>query len=394
MNRDDARAVKDALGDPIAVCAALGLGAAPKDRQRQGGGLTVRCPGHGGVSCSVTRGADRTLRVKCFGCDLAGDVFSLIAAAHKLDARRDFAEVLRIGAELAGQWEIVERIEGRRREPHERRPPVAPAPPVAPIAEEAPKIDADTFDRLAIALLQLCPLRAEGDVCAYLEGRKLLDLAHDAGWGALPSPDRQGAVLERLRAEVGDDAVRRSGLVYVDEEGASTFRKFVFAENRVIIPYRAPGISGIVTTIQRRMIREPLDGKREQKFVFPKGRPARFPYLDVTDLEELGDDTAIAIVEGAPDTVALRFLLRERGLNAMAMGIPGVKSWRTGEELAGYVVGMAKGRHVRIALDADKAGEEAIAPIASALHGVASKVSRFRPKNGKDWADALSEATA
>jgi hypothetical protein len=59
------------LSDPPALCAALGLGVHPRDRIRQSKGLTVRCPRHGGVSCSVTRAPDGTVRVKCFGCDFA-----------------------------------------------------------------------------------------------------------------------------------------------------------------------------------------------------------------------------------------------------------------------------------------------------------------------------------
>lgn len=93
-------AIRRALSDPYKVCARLGL---TKGARRQHGGLLVCCPAHGDrtPSCSVTRGPDGTLRIKCFGCDLAGDVFHLIAASLKLSLRR-FSEVVDAGGELAG----------------------------------------------------------------------------------------------------------------------------------------------------------------------------------------------------------------------------------------------------------------------------------------------------
>ena len=86
------------LNDPGALCDALGFD--PKERQRQARGVTVRCPRHGGRSCSVTAGSDRTVRVHCFGCDLKGDALSLIAAVRGLDIRRHFPGVLREAAAI------------------------------------------------------------------------------------------------------------------------------------------------------------------------------------------------------------------------------------------------------------------------------------------------------
>ena len=50
----------------------------------------------------MRRAADGTLAVHCFACDFGGDVFDLVAVAHGLETRRDFPEVLRLAAELAG----------------------------------------------------------------------------------------------------------------------------------------------------------------------------------------------------------------------------------------------------------------------------------------------------
>jgi hypothetical protein len=101
------------LNDPRALCAALGLGVHPADRIRQSRGLTVRCPRHGGVSCSVTRGLDGTVRVKCFGCDFAGDALHLIAEVHGLDTRRHCTEVLRVAADLARRSDILDELTPR-----------------------------------------------------------------------------------------------------------------------------------------------------------------------------------------------------------------------------------------------------------------------------------------
>jgi hypothetical protein len=87
----DAAEIKARWTAPYAVAEALGL---LEGSRRQGGGLTVRCPAHGDKtpSCSITR-AGGTLRVRCFGCGLAGDVFALVAAVRGLDVRRDFVQV-------------------------------------------------------------------------------------------------------------------------------------------------------------------------------------------------------------------------------------------------------------------------------------------------------------
>ncbi len=74
VDRDRLRdEVKRALSDPQRVVDLLGI-AGPWKRQ-SGGGLSVRCPLHSEThpSCSLSRGADGTLRVACFaGCNFGG----------------------------------------------------------------------------------------------------------------------------------------------------------------------------------------------------------------------------------------------------------------------------------------------------------------------------------
>ncbi len=149
------------LSDPRALCAALGLGVHPRDRIPQSKGVTVRCPRHGGVSCSVTRAPDGTVRVKCFGCDFAGDALHLIAEVHGLDTRRHCVEVLRVAADLARRPDIADEL--------------APRPIVAPRAVGSPNLAATTAyppaDELQ-ALWTACGACADDvEVSALLENR-------------------------------------------------------------------------------------------------------------------------------------------------------------------------------------------------------------------------------
>lgn len=100
--RDDADHIKRSLTDPRRLVAKLGLA---KGAIWQGaGGVSVRCPVHAEKtpSCSVTRGPDGTVRVRCFGCDFSGDGLTLIAHVYGLDPRRDFSAVLDAAREVLG----------------------------------------------------------------------------------------------------------------------------------------------------------------------------------------------------------------------------------------------------------------------------------------------------
>lgn len=100
--RDDAEHIKRSLTDPRRLAAKLGLA---KGALYQGGnGITVRCPAHAEKtpSCSLTRGPDGTVRVRCFGCNFSGDGLTLIAHVYGLDPRRDFSAVLDAAREVIG----------------------------------------------------------------------------------------------------------------------------------------------------------------------------------------------------------------------------------------------------------------------------------------------------
>lgn len=385
---DHARALRLELVDARDVCDRLGLLAGRRgvDFTLQPKGATVRCPRHGGVSCSVTSGPDGTVRVRCFGCDFTGDVLALVAEVRGLSVRADFPLVLREAAELAGAWGIVaelDALEGKKGTPRPATPPrPAPPPRKAPKVLEGPApLDVDSFDRLAVAMLARCPLDA--DARCYLEGRKMLDLAVEAEWGALPGTRRGlDELVLALAGELGEDTLRRSGMFRQD--GPS---RLAWHEHRLLIPWRAPYASSGIHTMQRRILRPLRDGEEIPRYVFPRGPRPPWPYIIASDLEEVNEGTAVAFVEGAPDVLALRWLAHAEGRDVLVLGLPGVEGWRA--EWASY----AAGRVAVLALDADKAGEGKVGAIVADLSAAAS-LKRWRPTNGKDWGERLAEVRA
>lgn len=169
---DHAREVREALAEPARVAELLGLERSRTERGKW------RCPAHGGTSLSLRRGRDGTLQARCFGCELAGDVFSLLAAVRGLDARADFASLLVEGAELAGLWHVVADLrDGAAPRPRPMAPPKRPTPkqpePSYPPADElaavwdgciSPEDDPETVAMLAGRGLDAG--RVEGIGCA------------------------------------------------------------------------------------------------------------------------------------------------------------------------------------------------------------------------------------
>jgi len=154
---DRAGEIRSLLVDARDVCRRLGLDEGAKPQTR---GLFIRCRWHSErtPSCSVRCAADGTLAVHCFACGVGGDVFDLVAVAHGLDTRRDFPEVLRLAAELAG-------VElggiGIPRGATRARPCSAPEPNYPPAAEVS--------DLRAAC----CPVGDVSEVAAWLNSRAL-----------------------------------------------------------------------------------------------------------------------------------------------------------------------------------------------------------------------------
>lgn len=340
MRDPQTQALAEALADPRRVAAALGLRAVKQAR-----GVLVCCPVHGdkAPSLSLTLGADRTLRVRCFGCGVRGDVFSLMKALHKCSWPEAFAHA----AALAG----------------------TEAPTLQPYEDDAPPLDDATFRDLARWLLR-APM--PDAVRRYLAGRHVLEQALADGWTGLPGYREQDATVAAAIDRYGLDALERSGMFVRDlDSGALRFSR---PGARVLIPWR--DAAGQLLSIQRRRID---DG--ETPYAAPRGRPLVVPY----GVDELAahPEAAVAYVEGAVDVMALRERLTRRGLHAVILGVPGVETWRPA--WAAY----AAGREAYVALDADKAGDGMAPRVADDLRAAgAVRVGRWRPGR-KDWAAGL-----
>lgn len=164
-HRDFALEVKRCLVDPIALCSRLGW---MKGHAKQSRGVIIRCPSHGEneASCGVRVGKDGTIQVTCFSCGFKGDALSLVALAHGLAMSRDFREVLAIGAEIAGNLGLADRIKGNA--PRKDRPILAP--PKAETCKEREYIPtADLVELLSDA----GPVRRDREVSAMLRGRSI-----------------------------------------------------------------------------------------------------------------------------------------------------------------------------------------------------------------------------
>lgn len=133
MKPDYAREIRRTLTDPRKLCEALGLS---KGAERQATGLLVCCPEHGDrtPSCSVTRGPDGTIRVRCFACHWTGDALTLVASVHDLDIKTNFREVLLEAAQIAGLHDAVAELKGQA----EWQPRALPPPPEATAPAEYP----------------------------------------------------------------------------------------------------------------------------------------------------------------------------------------------------------------------------------------------------------------
>lgn len=183
--RHHAEEVKRRLSDPRKVAAWLGF----QGLQRQPRGVFVRCTAHADRRPSLSLTTEGgTLRAVCFaGCpEVTGDVFTLISWVYGLDVRRDFRQVLRIGAEQAGVW--LDEDAPPRPEPRPRPvAPLAPPPEYPPLGEVGDvwhRAGPATEDPACLGWLKQ---RLGAPPPWLLERVDLYDLARAVPAGALPS---------------------------------------------------------------------------------------------------------------------------------------------------------------------------------------------------------------
>lgn len=165
---DYARAVRAGLTRPRQLLERLGVDLSGAQAQA-GEGVLIRCPVHAErtPSCSVTRGGDGTIRVRCFGCDFAGDALHLIAAVRGLQLRGSFLEVLAEGAELGGQHQLADEIRAGGAVGDRPRAPLPPMPPPEPPREYPPE------EQVAALWRESLPLSDSAPCAAYLRARKI-----------------------------------------------------------------------------------------------------------------------------------------------------------------------------------------------------------------------------
>lgn len=168
-NRPDyARELRNTIVDSREVCARLGLLGGKGSWVRQSNGVIVRCPWHEEKtpSCSVRRGPDGTIQVRCHGCGVGGDVLSLVAQVNGLSTRSDFVSVLLATAELGGRSDIAEALNGNgnAQQWHALPPPSAPRDPER---VHMAKEDCNRFWGI------LAPVSADAEVSTWLASRGL-----------------------------------------------------------------------------------------------------------------------------------------------------------------------------------------------------------------------------
>lgn len=344
------RMVRERLDNPLELCRALGL---LERFKRQTMGVLIRCPVHNesSPSCSVTIGQDRTVRWKCFACSASGDALTLVAAAHGLDVRSSFRDVLAIAAELAG----VDMPNERHAQP---RQPIQRAPAPAP----APQLPDSIFDSVCAVLADAGDLRRAhaSHVGEYLAGRWLRDAAMADGWFAM-GPWSEPA----LRSSFTPAILHRCGLT--DESG-----RLKWPSHALAIPWR--NARGEIQTLQRRHLG---DCEAAKRYVFPTGRGPQSPY----GIERMKPGP-ICIVEGAVDVLAHR-LVDETGRRSV-LGSPGVSGWRQSWDA------LANDRVVYLAFDNDDAGHREALKLSDRFYAAgAFAVRRTTPTRGKDWAEAM-----
>jgi DNA primase len=294
------------------------------------------------------------VRAHCFACGWSADALGLIAEVRGL-ADGDFARVVREAAELVGLAPSAPSY-------------TAPSRPLRQPTADPPREPLSLAGELAGVLVPL-DADAAADVRAYLTDRRLLELATADGWLALDVDELKCRIDERiaLDGDPMDGDLGRAGLVRQLDDGHVP----AWPGHRLVIPWRTP--TGEIDTIQRRA----LAGAPRAKYVFASSRRPMHPY----GIERLTDDGAELVwVEGAIDALARRAL--DDG-GRVVLGLPGVDGWRA--EWAA----LARGRVVRIALDADEAGDRAAQRVAADVwRAGARSVLRDRRTDGADWADA------
>jgi hypothetical protein len=346
-----AREIRESLADPVALVAALGLA---DRRVRQAGGCVIRCvaPGHDDrtPSLSVRLAPDGTIWCRCHGCGWRGDALSLVAVTHRLDVRRDWREVFRRGAELAGRYDLLPAIgrPGERR--HTRRPETEPPRRIIPPAHET---EYPPPHEVAELLAATGRVTDDVDVRSMLERRGLdAERVDDLGLARVLPTSVRLPRWARLGGRPWPENGYRLVLPVVDSSGqVRSVRAWRITDGdtpKRTAP-RGHRVGGLVLACPA--ARAMLAGERD-------GLPSQL---------------RIIVAEGEPDFLTWASRFSDADENApVVIALTGSGSWSP--ELAARI---PDGARVAIRTDPDKAGDDYAATIARAL---ASRCILRRPR--------------
>lgn len=231
------------------------------------------------------------------------------------------------------------------------------------------------FMVMAERLMSRHPVQLEQDVMNALRERRLD--AYTTDLFALPPVAMQQRLIGELIEEFGRPCFQHSGLAHLLPSGELDVTRFAWPEHRLCIAWRDP--DGDIQTVERRHVG---NGRCDTRWVFPRGRRPIWP-LGYDQLEKAHPSRPVIIVEGPTDCIAVRLWVAKKEPMPVVVALPSALKLRP-EWLR-----LLFKRDVTVALDDDKAGNEASALIIEQLTGIAAEVRRkIAPAPAKDWAEA------
>lgn len=240
------------------------------------------------------------------------------------------------------------------------------------------------FIPIAEWLLSRCAVGLQLEVMNTLRARRLDGYTTDLL--ALPPAPMQQRLIGELVEEFGRADFQHSGLAHLLPSGELDVTRFAWPEHRLGIVWR--DIDGDPQTIERRHVGSTPSDKR---WVFPRGRAPMWP-LGYDQLARADKSRPVIIVEGPTDCLALRLWVASKSPMPVVVALPSATKLR-----AEWIPALV-GRTVHVALDMDKAGEEAATAIVAQLRGVTREpcivLRTTAPAGSKDWAEAWQKRGA
>jgi DNA primase len=351
------------LADPFAAARLLGL----KGRN-EGVRFRALCVFHEEASPSMTLdvGAEGTLRAHCFACHTTADLLTLAMRVWGVG----FPEAVR---RLGG---ASERITADFEEPGRGPAAVALLPAPARRVEDLAAVLAAYSGACTFPVF--LALRGAVEVAPYLQDRGLsLEVCDAFGVRAHLAADAPFLAARRdvLEGAAPIATLERLGLVTRD----GNLSPLASPSRPLVLPWCTA--DGTVAALQFRTLNPGSRAEDRYRVSGPIGKAAPFGFERA--LAMVGEP--LYVTEGALDACALATLLRAKGRSAAVVAVSSagtfgdLSAWRR----------LVAGRDVRLATDADAAGEGAAEALAAFLAPMGARsVERRRPPS-KDWGTYL-----